>query len=150
MSRARNLFLIIRGDKPIYHNAPYHPIIICTRKHTAQWESKGVENGATLLYNAEGNCESCNWFLGKYKGYTCENGCHFTLFDGVETKSFTREKVINEYVKKSVWWSNDKMPKWIEDLGVKIPSDDFSQKRIKEDVGICLLPFSKQIQKFDK
>jgi hypothetical protein len=143
LPKAKSLYIIIRGEKSEFHNAPYHPIIVCSRKHVAKWESKDAHNGATVLYNAAGISESGNWFLGQYKGYGCESNRYLTLFDGVDSRDFTnKERVERELLNGAVWWSYDECPRWMLDLGVKYPEDDFSKKVIMSDYGDCLLPYS--------
>lgn len=149
--KARNLFLIIRGKQSEFHKAPFHQIILCTRKHVAKWEAGDVVKGATVIYNAMGNHEGANWFLAQYKGYGCDCNQYFTLFDGVDSRELTSTENIHKLLKNATWWSYDEMPSWIERLGVKPPTDDFSKKQILDDLGDCLLPISKQgiVQKLE-
>lgn len=149
-SKPSGLWLIIRGKQPDYHNAPYHPIILCSRKHTAEWESRDVTKGATVLYNAGGTDRSGNWFLGRYKGYDCDTNQYFTLFDGVDTGDFTdKTRIETEVISKAVWWSYDLMPDWIRKLGCKFPNDEFTKRMILDDSGTCIMSESKSL-KYEK
>jgi len=139
---ARSLYLIVRGPKSKHHNAPYHPIIVCTRKHTAKWESLRTEDGHTMFVNMAPDSPSGNWLLVKYKGYDIDYGnvaANFTLYDGVKTSDATNRKLINEYLNGATWWSYDLIPEWLSEYGIKLPEDDFTKQRIWDDAGSCLL-----------
>lgn len=144
--KARTLFLIIRGEKSEHHNAPYSPIILCTRTHTAKWESRGTENGATVFENFYPHEGVGNWILCRYKGYDVSSNSNFTLFDGKTSHEVSNKEELEKLFPQAVWWSYDEMPKWVADLGCKYPEDDWTRKMISEDMGGCLLPHSKEMK----
>ncbi len=147
---AKSLFLIVRGPKSEFHKAPYHPVIVCSRTHTAKWEAQKTDNGHTVF---ECMADNGNWLLVKYQGYNIDHGnvcSHFTLFDGKESKEVSSSENIEAYLKNAVWWSYDHMPKWIEEKGVSYATDAFTKKRIYDDAGTCLLPYSKEKMLKDK
>lgn len=149
---ARNLYLIVRGPKPEYHNAPYHQVILCSRKHTAKWESQLTSEGHTLFVNMDPD-SSGNWLLVKYKGYDIDYGTvthYFKLFDGKESREVSDKQTLDSLLKEAVWWSYDQMPVWVKELGIKYPEDDFTKKRIVDDFGMCLLPYMQQQKLKDK
>lgn len=149
LPKARNLYLIVRGEKSEHHNAPFHPVIVCSRKHTAQWEVKEPQDGATLFYNLMGNDAGANWGLGKYKGYDCDANHYFELFDGVNSKDITSRDNIFSLLKGAIWWSYDECPQWLLDAGVKYPEDKFTKQVILEDSGTCIWSHSKETKYWD-
>lgn len=141
---ARQLAIVIRGEKPEFHKAPFHPVIIVSRKHVMEWESEGTENGATVLINLGCADTGYSWLVHRYKGYVLDGNGYFDLFDGANTKDIsTFEYVSKELLPKAVWWSYDRMPEWLLEYGVKHVEDDFSKEMILQDSGLCLLPYSK-------
>ena len=145
LSRANNVFLIIRGEKSEFHKAPFCPIILCSRRHTAEWESGNTEDGSTVLYNYSLTDEG-NWILTKYKGYGIKSNGFIKLFDGNDSYGVSDRNHINELLKDAVWWSYDEIPTWLLQKGVKYPSDDFTKRLIVEDYGTCLMPHSKEMK----
>lgn len=138
---ARNLIVIVRGPQSVHHNAPFHPIIVCSRKHTAKWESMRTENGATVFMNMAPDMQG-NWLLVKYKGYDIDYGTmshYFTLFDGEDSRIVSDKDRVEGMLKHAIWWSYDDMPQWIKDLGVHYAQDDFTKRAILMDSGTCLL-----------
>lgn len=144
---ARALFLIVRGPKSEHHNAPYHPVIVCTRTHTAKWESRDTSKGHTVY---ECMAEGGNWLLVRYKGYDIQAPGHFNLFDGKSTKEVSDIEEIKRLLNGATWWSYDRMPAWLSDYGIKYPQDNFTKEVISEDSGACLLPFAKEQKLRDK
>jgi hypothetical protein len=155
--KARNFFLVIRGPKSEHHNAPFHPVILCTRRHTAQWESRPSSDGDTVLENMAPDA-SCwgNWLLVKYKGYDIDYGAvahYFTLFDGANSRDVSDSGRIESLLNGATWWSYDEMPVFVRALGVKYPEDNFTKQVIWEDLGDCLLGQRKEYElrtKLDK
>lgn len=135
----KSLFLIIRGDRPINHKAPYHPIILCTRYHSMLWESRGTREGHTVLSCCVPDVKGSSWALLRYKGFIID-GLNETqsivLFDGVKANDAVKKLLEN--IPNAIWFSYDKMPEWIKDMGVKYPDDDFTRRRIEDDPGTCL------------
>lgn len=147
---ARYLYLIIRGEKPSYQRAPYHPVIVCTRKHTAKWEAGETGDGSTVFQEMAPNGE---WLLVKYKGFNMDysKSCTFIdLFDGKNSREIGRREEIMRLIKEAVWWSYDRVPDYAKDWGIRFPEDTFTKKIIIEDAGMCLLPESKAIKLEDK
>lgn len=150
---ARNLYLVVRGPKSEHHKAPYHSIIVCTRRHTAEWESEHTKDGHTVFVNLAPDSPAGNWLLVKYKGYSIDGNSYFTLFDGQCTRELASHKNIDGLLNQAVWWSYDQMPKWFIDKGVRFAEDDFTKRQIAQDFGLCLLPESvsrKHKQRMDK
>lgn len=143
IDRARKIAMIIKGDKPEHHKAPFHPIVLVTRKHTYDWESGTCKDGYTTV-NVWGN-ENGVWFhLEKYKGYVVdEMKSHFTLFDGTYTKDFLQGDYLKDCFKKAIWWSDQHPPTWLKGK-LNFAKDSFTINMIKEDNGLCLLSESVQ------
>jgi hypothetical protein len=146
--KAKNFYLILRGPKGEHHNAPFHPIILCTRKHTAEWESQRSKDGATVWVNmAPSTAYWGNWLLVKYKGYDIDYGNiahYFTLFDGKDSREVSDRDYIETLLRNAIWWSYDEMPEFIKGLGVKLPEDNFTKQCIWEDLGDGLLGHRKE------
>ena len=133
---ARNLFLIIRGPQGEFHKAPFHPIIICSRKHTAKWEAGDTEDGATVFVNMDPPYG--NWLLSRYKGYDIVgNPKFFTLFDGKESRDISQ--ISDNTFRDAIWWSYDGMPDCLKEKGVSYATDNFTKERIADDAGACRL-----------
>lgn len=133
---ARSIYLIERGPKESQNNVQIHPVIVCSRLYTAKWEARNTETGATVWEQFSPFDGIGNWFCCKYKGYEFDNilNVNFVLFDGIPMKE------VNERAKKllqgAVWWSYDRMPKWVAEAGVVYPPDDWSKDVIWRDYGI--------------
>lgn len=134
---ARSLYLVVRGPKSEHHNAPYHPVIVCTRKHTVHWEARSTEKGDTVF---ECLADGGNWMLCRYKGYDIQSSGYFELFDGKSSRDVASMEEIKKYLNGATWWSYDRIPAWLEGYGIKFPEDNFTKIRIVEDSGDCLLP----------
>lgn len=140
---AKNVYVIIRGNRSEHHNAPFEPFIVCSRKHTAMWEARHTGDklgcGSTVFVNLCPS-EGGSWRMVRYRGYEIETCSHLdTLFDGKDQR--IENHIIN--FSSCVWWSYDKMPEWVKVLGVRFPDDDFTKQRILDDSGLCLLPYAK-------
>jgi len=140
--KAKNFYLVIRGKKSAHHKAPYHPIILCTRRHTADWESHRTSEGHTVIVCMAPDSLSCsNWLVVKYKGYDIDYRtvtANFKLFDGKRTNEVSARSEIDKYLKKAVWFSYDDMPDDLKNKGVKYAKDDFTKARIWEDTGTLI------------
>lgn len=137
---AKSLFLIVRGPKSKHHNAPYHPVIVCTRLHTARWESRDTNKGDTVF---ECMSNGGTWRLVRYKGYNIESNSFLDLFDGKNSRNVSSDEQIKKLLNQAIWWSYDRIPNWLSNYGIKYAEDNFTKIRISEDSGTCLLPFSK-------
>jgi len=144
---ARSLYLIVRGPKSVHHNAPYHPVILCTRKHVAKWESRNTSKADTVF---ECMADGGNWLLVRYKGYDIDDSGFITLFDGKNTRDVSSNEEIKKLLDGATWWSYDRMPAWLTSYGIKYPEDNFSKKCILEDSGQCLLSHSESEKLADR
>ena len=128
-----NLYLVKRGPRPSYHKAPYHPIIICTRRPIAEWESDWTGRGSWVwLKEAD---KSSGWLLVKWEGLNVDYG-HIVracmLPDG-KTKAgifHDRKEEPWSLMDGACWWSDHNMPEWIADKGVKYPNDEFTVRSV--------------------
>ena len=137
----RTLYLIKRGPRPEFHRAPYHRVIICTRKHTAKWEA-GWTGDCACVWEKDAD-PSSGWLLVKWFGLDIDYG-HIVrgsdLFRGGRTGiHHDRAKEPWSLLKRAKWWSDHRIPGWLIDAGVKPPRDMFSRKTIMNDYGDCLL-----------
>lgn len=160
---SRVVYLVKRGPRPETHKAPFHPVVICSRRHTMKWES-GWTGGRSWVWDHEGREEFCGWLLLRWEGLDIDYGglvkcC--TLPDGTKTGFFHRHRDLGydrpgevgakhlgystelqepwSLLPGAVWWSDHPMPEWLRISGVVPVSDSFSLKVIQEDTGTCLL-----------
>jgi hypothetical protein len=142
-----NLYLIERGPRPVHHKAPWHPVIICTARHTAEWEAGGSPDGATVWSVGDIRKDSKylhEWSLNRWKGLDVTFICtevYFDLPDGTNTRQFCKRA--HGLISGAVWWSDKPLPKLLRDLGVIEAPDEFTRERIADDLGLCLLSESK-------
>lgn len=151
---ARVLFFIKRGPKPDYHQAPFHPYIICTRKGVATWEA-GWTGDRTWLWSHEAADSGSGWLLERWEGLNIDyghlvRGC--SLPDGTHVGFYHKHRDLGydpetkqrlgyaaelqepwNLLPQAVWWSLDPIPEWLKDQGVMVPMDEFSRHRIIED-----------------
>lgn len=150
-NKARGIYLIKRGPKSEHHNAPFHPVIICTRYHTAKWEVGDTGDGATLWTNSAMG-DHGGFLMMRYKGYEIDYGTvvkEIKLFDSEEKAGFYHHGTEPwTLLNGAVWWSDQELPKWLEEAGVIYPPDNFTKQSIIRDSGLCLLPQSKA-EKFE-
>lgn len=142
--KVRNLYLIIRGEQSEFHKAPFHPYIICTQKHTADWEA-GDSNEKATVYMKPAD-EYSGFLMVRYKGFDIDYGNvvkEIELFDGT-TASFSHT---GDYpwniLDKCIWWSYSEMPEWLKKEGVQFAQDEFTKSTILSDMGTCLLTESR-------
>ena len=150
---AKGLYLVVRGPMPGHRVVPYPPIIVCSRQHTAKWEGRGTQNGATIYWNHYPHEGHGNWFLGMYKGYefdTFGTGTDFTFFDGKTWKELCDRDTVDNMLNGAVWWSYDTMPEFVNNMGVVYAEDDFSKHQIWLDSGTVNLPHSRHVKLQDK
>lgn len=138
----KNLYLIKRGERPTYHKAPFHPVIICTRKDVAIWQAGDTSAGAWVwvqAYRQHGG--RSGWLLHRWNGLDIDYGhvVHsFALPDGIRA-GFWRdyqtedENYIGNLLPGAIWWSTERMPDSYSQWGVVYPPDEFSQMCIVED-----------------
>lgn len=145
--KAKRFYIIVRGRRSLHHKAPFHKIIVCTRKHTADWESHRTSEGHTLFVCLAPESITCaNWLCVKYNGYDIDYRhvtANFKLYDGKNTQDITSHAEIERMLKKAIWWSYDDMPEWFKDKGVKYAKDTFTKQVIWNDAGTVLMPESK-------
>jgi hypothetical protein len=146
----RVLFLVERGPRPEYHKAQFHPVVICTARHTASWEAGWSGDRANLWVQCEGpGRDSSGWLLLRWKGLEIDYGHivrSFTLPDGSDKAAISHDRHGPPWslMNGAVWWSTRVIPQWLLDRGVVLPTDGFSVERIIEDAGACTLPESRQ------
>lgn len=138
LQKAKGMVMIIRGERSKFHKAPFHPIIIVTRKHTYQYEVGHSNEGATAV---EISIDGPHFNLLRYKGYIVDAIGHYNLFDGVYTKDFLESIYLKECLAKAVWWSDQKPPHWLEP---NFAEDSFTKDKIETDSGMYLLTESEQ------
>jgi len=132
-----NLYLIKRGPRPSYHNAPFHPIIICEQKRVAKWEAEDTNGAAWVWENTVRYDDSAlvaGWLLSRWQGLDIDYGHvvkEITLPDGT-TAAFEhdRERVPWTLMPGAIWWSLRKMPKPLSQSGVIYPPDSFTRDDI--------------------
>lgn len=133
------LYLIKRGPRPDYHRAPFHAVIICTKRKQAMWEAGSTSDHAWVWVKDE-MTEPGGWLLCRWNGFDIDYGnvVHgITLPDG-SPSAFWRlydtpaGNVVTDIVQDATWWSTSKIPEWLVNRGVKKPDDDFTQRRISE------------------
>lgn len=139
-----DLYLIEQGARYFRGKAPYHPVIICTARHTAKWQAGGSPDGATVWSQSNIRQDSKNlhtWFLNKWKGLDCCTfhgaAVYFDLPDGSNTRQHSERA--HTLVSGAVWWSDKPLPHFLRELGVIEAPDDFTRERIADDSGLCLL-----------
>ena len=132
---ASGLYLVVRGPRSEFHKAPYHPIIVCSRQHTARWEGKNTVDGHTIYWNAYPHEGHGNWFLGRYRGYDINGnlGPNFVFFDGKTNAELCDYATVNAMLNGAVWWSYDRMPEFVKKMGVVYAEDDHSKEAIWRD-----------------
>lgn len=136
-NKATKMCMIIRGERSVFHKAPFHPIILVTHKHTYEWEVGNCKDGATAVsLNVDSSYEYPTFQLERYKGYINDSNSHFTLFDGTETLEFLKSDYLKDCLKKAVWWSDQEPPEWLKP---NFAEDDFTKEDIAQDRGTCLL-----------
>lgn len=154
----RTIYLIKRGPKPDYHNAPFHPVVLCDLKRIAEWEA-GWTGDRSWVWTHERHHESSGWLLERWEGLEIDYG-HVVrggeLPDGTPMAFAHRHRDLGyeplpdgkfrwlghaeelqepwTLLAGAVWWSDSRMPEWIEAAGVVYPPDHFSQQNILDNI----------------
>lgn len=140
----KNLYLIKRGPKPNYHNAPYHPVILCTLKRVAQWEQGATDKHAWVWMRPSVLNDGAGWLLVRWNGFDIDYG-HVVhnvgaMPDGSpcafwrDYEPRDNEGCVSPFLPGAVWWSHHKMPDWLVARGVVYPSDSFTQQHILDTI----------------
>lgn len=138
----KKLFLIKHCDvKPEHHNAPYHPIIICDRKPVAEWRQGSSDDQAWVWMKSGWNKNPSGWLLVRWSGLDIDYGpvVHsITMPDG-SMAAFWRDyqrwpEGVGGLIERAIWWSDRKMPDWLDVRGVQYPPDRFTQQQVLDDV----------------
>jgi len=143
----RAIWLIKRGPREEYHKAPFHPVIICSRQHTAKWEAGWTGNRAWVWEHVKREGHS-GWLLARWNGFDVDyghvvRGC--VLPDGTEAGiEHDRTKEPWTLLAGAVWWSDERVPEWLRKAGVVEARDEFTVNRILDDAGTCMLPLAQQ------
>lgn len=158
MKNRRTLYLIKRGPKPDYQKAPFHPVIICDLKRIAKWEA-GWTGDRAWLWTHEAHHDSSGWLLERWEGLDIDYG-HIVrggdLPDGTPLAFAHRRRDLGyehfedgahkwrgysedsqepwTLLPGAIWWSESRMPEWIEASGVLYPPDHFSQQDILDNI----------------
>lgn len=132
-----NLYLIKRGPKPEYHNAPFHPVICCANKGVARWQV-GATDDRAWLWSQCPCTPGHGLLLERWEGLDIDYGhvVHgFTLPDGTEAAFHHPHHKPETWALLSgaIWWSTKRMPDWLAEQGVIVAPDDFTRDMIKDD-----------------
>lgn len=136
----KNLYLIKRGPKPTYHNAPFFPVIICDIRRVALEESEFSGDKATVWTKDGWDDNGHGWLIVQWNGLMINYGGlvrGFDLPDGTSAgfyREYEDKSTVKDLFAGAVWWSNKKMPEWLKEKGVIYPPDDFTQLRILDSV----------------
>lgn len=133
-----NLYLIKRGPRPAHHNAPYHEVIICDDRRTAEEEQGWTGSGATVWVKEGRKDNRHGWLLKRWLGLDIDyghvvRGCELPA-DG--SAGFWRDyevddgRSVKDLLPGATWWSVQRMPEWLKDRGVVYPADYFTQQHI--------------------
>jgi hypothetical protein len=152
-----HVYLIKRAPKPDYHRAPFHPVILCTRKGVAKWEAGWTGDRAWVWEHGDGKTGCGGWLLCRWEGLdidyghvvrTCAlpDGTHAAFFHQHRNLGYDRSQEPPKWLgydpnlqepwtllSGAVWWSLTAMPEWLAEAGVVLPVDAFTQHRILDD-----------------
>jgi len=128
--------LIKRGQRPGWHKAPYHEVLVCDRKKFAQREAGWTGDGATV-WSADG-LDSCGggWLLERWNGFDIDYGHvvrSLDLPDGTKAafwRPYESVLSVKNLFDGAIWYSDRVMPEWFEKMGVRYPPDEFTQQHI--------------------
>jgi hypothetical protein len=143
----RAIYLVKRGPRPSYAKASWHPVIVASRKHTAEWEAGWTGDGAWVWEHNKREGGS-GWLLCRWAGLDINyghivRGC--VLPDGTKAGiEHDRTKEPWRLLAGAVWWSDEPIPAWLREAGVVVAADEFTKERIDKDDGVCMLPASRQ------
>lgn len=156
--KPRTLYLIERGPDFARNFHPSlipdsaHPVIVCTRKHTAKWEAGWTGDGANIWERPAAN-DGCGFLLTRWRGFDIDYG-HLvrggTCPDGMSMgfvhpgNPEPQHRRVWNLLDGAIWWSEHVLPDWLAARGVKLPTDRYTLESIIEDAGTCMLPWSQQ------
>jgi hypothetical protein len=163
-NRPHVLYLIKRGPKPDisahwHPSVVWHPVILCTRKHTMLWEAGGTDDGATIWMRPASN-DGYGFSLIRWNGfnlvYAGPGRCIRPMPDGAlpgcvhPGNPDPRHRGVWDLLSGAVWWSDHDLPEWLAKRGVVLPGDEWTQRNVDEDAGDCLLSFKEQERLADR
>ncbi len=130
-----HIYLIKRGPKPPCHNAPFHPVIACSKKRIAKWEC-GWSGDAAWVWSY--SCDDSGMLLDRWNGFDIDYG-HIvralTLPDGSQGAIFhDRDKEPWTLLKGCIWWDDKPLPPHLVKLGLVYPPDNFTQQCILDHI----------------
>ena len=144
------LYLIKRGPKPPWHRAPFHPVIICDRKRIAKVQAGNSADFAWVWTKA--NEAYTGWFIERWNGLDIDYypvAVSFTLPDGLHAGVFHDRNADEPWVilDGAVWWSEKRIPPWLEAKGVRYIPDRHSRQRMLDEVADdCHSGFGERIE----
>ena len=151
------IYLIKRGPQPQYHRAPFHPIIICDHKKLAKWEA-GSTGDLACVWSHSTHSANEGWLYGRWLGLDIDYGAivHSVPLPTGEMVAFVHDRETEPWVllRHATWWSDKVMPRWLSDLGVTYPEDDFTQQAILDAIAnlkgpdFALGPFNVSVSGF--
>ena len=133
----KSLYLIKREPRPEWVRAPYHPVIICARRHIAKWEA-GWSGDHAWVWTRDWDAVS-GWLLSRWNGLDIDYG-HvvrgLTLPDGRDA-AFCHDRDGEPWtlLTSAVWWDVSNMPDFVKNWGVKYPADEFTRRKITRSSG---------------
>ena len=142
------LYFIKRQPRPDYHKAPYHRFIICTLAHTAKWEA-GDSTARSCVWTRNAMNDGCGWLWRRWNGFDIDYG---HIVKSVTLPNGKRVAFIHPHLHaepwsllvNAIWWSLHDLPTWLDERGVRLPTDEFTIGNIRDDSGTCLLSESKR------
>lgn len=108
-------------------------MIICTRVSEAKWQA-----GSTLdlawVWEKYDSSPSSGWSLEVWNGLQLMGIMpnRYRFPDGTELDLMVHDRAKEPWtlLDGAVWWSNQKIPAWLQEKGVIYPPDSFTQERI--------------------
>jgi hypothetical protein len=105
----------------------------------AEWEQGWTGDRAWVWVHPNGRPE-CGWLLVRWEGLDIDYG-HIVrgtrLPDGAKTgfyRSYEAPHSVKPILSGAVWWSDRRLPVWIEQSGAVYPPDHFTQQRILDNL----------------
>lgn len=131
------VYLIKRCPRPEWHKAPYHPVIICSKKGIAKWEAGDTKDRAWVWMRFSRNLDDGDGFLlTRWNGLDIDYGYVIKnvgdLPDGSHSGFYhpRTDKEPWNLIAGAVWWDDKKMPKSLFNAGVIYPPDNFTQQKV--------------------
>lgn len=135
-----HIYLIKRGPKPEYHNAPFHPVIICAKRKVAKWEAGSTSDRAWLWERASHIMDGAGFLLMRWNGLDIDYG-HVVhnvgdMPDGAHSGFYHPGRGGEPWtlLKGAIWWDDKPLPPSLVEMGVIYPPDDFTQQRILDTI----------------